>query len=55
MYSVVEFDDMNSLLDHKVELEEIFKNRTRYTTKFDIEMAEDKYRLRTKIVTICPN
>lgn len=55
MYSVVEFDDMNSLLDHKVELEEIFKDKIRYVTKFDIEINNDKFTLRSKIATICPN
>jgi hypothetical protein len=55
MYSIVQFDDMDTLIDHKVELEQIFKDRLRYTVKFDIEETDKYYVLRTKIATICPN
>lgn len=55
MYSMVEFDDMNSLLDHKVELEGIFKNKSKFIVKFDIEMSNNIYKLISKIATICPN
>jgi hypothetical protein len=55
MYSVIEFESIDALLDHQEELERIFKDRMRYILRSDIDKSGQYYKLITKIAIICPN
>lgn len=55
MDKIIEFDDIRKLFNHKIELEEIFKNNKKYITKFEVLINSDAYLLKSKIEAICPN